>query len=145
MVYKRFVFEALMVKSLKKMVTNSRNSPTRVQVVTALIYRRAVSTMGLNFKTAQFSTVVDLCRRMVPPFSWRGFPIYEVDFGWGKPTWVTTCGSSLRNLIFMMYTRDGFEIEAYVNMEESDMARFENDAELLKYASLNPSTVGHDS
>ncbi|MCI48144.1 vinorine synthase-like, partial [Trifolium medium] len=40
---------------------------------------------------------------------------------------------------------DGNGIEAFVNMEESDMARFENDDELLKYASLNPSNVGHDS
>ncbi|XP_045821366.1 stemmadenine O-acetyltransferase-like [Trifolium pratense] len=222
MVCKTFVFQASMIKSLKTMLTNSRNSPTRVQVVTALIYKRAVSTMGLNFKTAPFSTVVDLRRRMVPPLSesyvgniiwfssthidkkemelpdlvckikhglyefcdvypkkfagkekddlsfisgclehvndsysddqtmftfssWCGFPIYEVDFGWGKPTWVTTFGSSLRNLIFMMDTRDGVGIEAYVNMEESDMARFENDVELLKYASLNPSNVEHDS
>jgi shikimate O-hydroxycinnamoyltransferase len=73
--------------------------------------------------------------------SWCGFPIYEVDFGWGKPTWVTTFGCSLRNVIFMMDTRDGNGIEAFVNMEESDMARFENDAELLKYASLNPSNA----
>jgi shikimate O-hydroxycinnamoyltransferase len=217
-VYKRFVFQASMIKSLKTMVTNSGNSPTRVQVVTALIYKRAVSTMGLNFKIVPFSTVVDLRRRMVPPLSercvgniiwfsathidkkemelpdlvckikqglsefcdvypkefagkekenlsfiseslqhvndsysddqtmltfssWCGFPIYEVDFGWGKPTWVTTFGCSLRNVIFMMDTRDGNGIEAFVNMEESDMARFENDAELLKYASLNPSNA----
>jgi len=73
--------------------------------------------------------------------SWCWFPIYETNFGWGKPTWVTTFGCSHRNIIFLMDTRDGKGIEAYVNMEESNMARFEQDVELLQYASLNPSIV----
>ncbi|CAL5214011.1 unnamed protein product [Lathyrus oleraceus] len=218
-VYKRFVFEASKIKSLKERVRNSIDfSPTRVQVVSALIYKRAVSTKGLSFKITPFATVVEVRRRMVPPLSenwvgnivwfasmspnkeemeldelvskikealsefcevypkkfegkeeedlsfisgclehlndgyyenhntytfssWCGFPVYDVDFGWGKPIWVTTFGCFMKNLIFMMDTRDGEGIEAFVSMEKNDMDAFENDVEILQYASLNPSNV----
>lgn len=73
--------------------------------------------------------------------SWCRFPMYEADFGWGKPVWFTTSES---NSIVLMDTRDGGGIEALVNMEEQDMIRFERDVELLQYASLNPA-VGHGS
>ncbi|KAK2437986.1 stemmadenine O-acetyltransferase [Trifolium repens] len=170
-----------MIKLLKAMVNSSSVdlAPTRVQLVLAWIYKRAVSIMGLDFKTALFSMAVDLRKRMVPPLSekcvgnivwflsmfadkeemeledlvckikeglseccdvylkmfgwkekedfsilseslkqitgknlfsfssWCKFPMYEADFGWGKPTWVvTTFGCSLRNVIFLMDTRD---------------------------------------
>ncbi|CAJ2677625.1 unnamed protein product [Trifolium pratense] len=68
--------------------------------------------------------------------SWCKFPMYDADFGWGKPTWVTTFGCSLRNVIFLMDTRDGNGIEAVVNMEDNDMAKFEHDVQLLQYQSL---------
>ncbi|MCH82035.1 vinorine synthase-like [Trifolium medium] len=69
--------------------------------------------------------------------SWCRLPLYELDFGWGKPTWVTTSGSSSKNLIVLMDTEDGIGIEAIVNLEENVMAKFENEVELLQYASLN--------
>ena len=69
---------------------------------------------------------------------WCRFSVYEADFGWGKPIWVTTSGCPVRNSIVLMDTRDGKGIEALVNMEEKDMAVFERDVELLQYASLNP-------
>ncbi|AES99803.1 putative vinorine synthase [Medicago truncatula] len=218
-VFKRFVFQPAMIKSLKAMVTSSSmHSPTQVQVVTAWIYKHAVSIMGLNFQTAMFSMIVDLRRRMVPPLSehcvgnifwfssmlankkemeledlvcqikeglseccnvypklfrekennniseclkqvtepysenknlftfssWCRFPMYEADFGWGKPIWITTTGLSSRNIIFLMDTRDGDGIEAIVNMEDNYMAKFEHEFELLQYASFNPNNARHD-
>ncbi|KAK2379224.1 stemmadenine O-acetyltransferase [Trifolium repens] len=71
--------------------------------------------------------------------SWCRLPIYETDFGWGKPTWVTTCGSSSRNVILMMDTKEGNGVEVVVNLEENVMSKFENDVEHLKNISLNPS------
>jgi len=218
-VCKRFVFQPSMIKFLKAMVTSSSmHSPTRVQVVTAWIYKCAVSITGLNFKTSLFTMAVDLRKRMVPPLSekcvgnifwfssmfadkkemelkelvckikeglseccdvypkifggkkndnlskiseclkqvtesysengnlfsfssWCRFPMYEADFGWGKPIWVTTSACYLRNGMILMDTRDGNGIEAVVNMEENDMTKFEHEVELLQYASLNPTNV----
>ncbi|KAE9610496.1 hypothetical protein Lal_00029628 [Lupinus albus] len=70
--------------------------------------------------------------------SWCRYPMYEVDFGWGKPIWVTTSDCPMKNTIVLMDTRDGKGIEALVNLEDKDMAMFECDVELLHYASLSP-------
>lgn len=55
--------------------------------------------------------------------------IYEADFGWGKPTWVSLGGiEDLQgmNMIFLVdtNTRSGNGIEARVNLSEEDMAEF---------------------
>ncbi|KAL6190526.1 hypothetical protein ACLB2K_036920 [Fragaria x ananassa] len=73
--------------------------------------------------------------------SWCRFPIYEADFGWGKPFWVTIASCVLKNTIFLIDTRNGEGIEVYVNLEKQHMDMFERDPELLAFASLNPSVL----
>ncbi|XP_062000305.1 acyltransferase Pun1-like [Rosa rugosa] len=72
-------------------------------------------------------------------------PVYEVDFGWGKPIWVT--GQSNQKNVFALFdTKRGDGIEAWVTLDEEEMAIFETDEELLSFASLNPSaSVNHHS
>ncbi|KAL2339483.1 hypothetical protein Fmac_007423 [Flemingia macrophylla] len=215
-VCRRFVFEASKIDSLKALVSSCNvENPTRVEVVSAMIYARVVSTLGLSPEKTSFRTAVNLRRRTVPPLpeksvgnlvwfmlviggrkmeldelvvkmkeglrefsgtyarklgregrdwlfiseclksassscgeesdeglvccaSWCGFPMYEADFGWGKPLWLTSSGCPVRNSVVLMDTRDGGGVEALVNMEEKHMARFQRDVELLRYASLNP-------
>ncbi|XP_058113298.1 stemmadenine O-acetyltransferase-like [Magnolia sinica] len=72
--------------------------------------------------------------------SWCRFPFYEADFGWGKPIWVSTCTLPAKNFIFLIETRWGDGIEAWVNMEDVHMAKFEQDQELLSFVSP-PSTA----
>ncbi|XP_059445099.1 BAHD acyltransferase At5g47980-like [Corylus avellana] len=71
--------------------------------------------------------------------SWCKFPVYETDFGWGKPRWVTIANMESKNVMVLMDTRDGSGIEAWVCLSEEDMGLFECDNELLQFASLNPS------
>ncbi|PRQ40011.1 putative salutaridinol 7-O-acetyltransferase [Rosa chinensis] len=71
--------------------------------------------------------------------SWCRFPVYEADFGWGKPIWVTIASCVMKNSIFLIDTRNGEGIEAHVNLEKQHMDVFARDAELLAFASLNPS------
>nr|XP_027109682.1 vinorine synthase-like [Coffea arabica] len=59
--------------------------------------------------------------------SWCRFPVYEVDYGWGKPTWVCTTTLPFKNVVILMSTSCGEGIEAWVNMLEEDMASFESD------------------
>lgn len=76
--------------------------------------------------------------------SWCKFGFYEADFGWGKPIWVSSIGSSgtvFMNLIILVDTRLGDGIEAWVTLDEPDMARFESNPELLTFASLDPSPL----
>ncbi|KAL5984081.1 hypothetical protein ACLOJK_018183 [Asimina triloba] len=71
---------------------------------------------------------------LYPFSSWCGFPFYEVDFGWGKPAWVSACTMVSLNLVVLLNTRDGDGIEAWVSMEDVLMARLVQDQELLRYA-----------
>ncbi|XP_059657762.1 stemmadenine O-acetyltransferase-like [Cornus florida] len=63
------------------------------------------------------------------------FPTYEADFGWGKPIWVGSASLTFKNLVCFMDTRLGDGIEAWVNLKEEDMAKFEADEELLTMVS----------
>ncbi|KAK4387190.1 Stemmadenine O-acetyltransferase [Sesamum angolense] len=63
--------------------------------------------------------------------SWYRLPAYEVDYGWGKPVWVSVIGVPHKNLIFFLGTKSGDGIEAWVNMLEEDMAIIEHSYHLL--------------
>ncbi|KAJ7961594.1 Vinorine synthase-like [Quillaja saponaria] len=65
-------------------------------------------------------------------------PLYEMDFGWGKPTWVTT-PLYIANVILLLRTNRDDGIEAWITLEEKLMALVERDEEVLAFASLNPS------
>ncbi|KAG5516261.1 hypothetical protein RHGRI_037081 [Rhododendron griersonianum] len=60
--------------------------------------------------------------------------MYEADFGWGKPIWVSLGGNMdpmvMNILIYLLDTRSGGGIEAWVNLSAEDMAEFERDPEL---------------
>ncbi|XVF02665.1 hypothetical protein REPUB_Repub04eG0194200 [Reevesia pubescens] len=74
--------------------------------------------------------------------SWCRFDLYEADFGWGKPIWVSIAGFAVPNIFVLMDTRDGEGIEAWVGLSESEMAFFESNEELLAFACLDPSVSG---
>ena len=66
----------------------------------------------------------------------------DIDFGWGKPFWVGCngkVGPAFRNLIIFNETPWGNGIEAWVTMDEKELAILENDSEFLAFASSNPS------
>lgn len=71
--------------------------------------------------------------------SLRKLPLYQVDFGWGNPMWVTSPFLN-NNMFLLMDTKCGQGIEVWVTLEEKRMARFAQDEELLAFASVDPST-----
>jgi len=76
--------------------------------------------------------------------SWCNLGFYEADFGWGKPIWISSIGSSspvFLNLTILVDTRLGDGIEAWVTLDEQDMARLVCNSELLTFASLDPSPL----
>ncbi|XP_054787616.1 stemmadenine O-acetyltransferase-like [Prosopis cineraria] len=76
--------------------------------------------------------------------SWCNFGFYEVDFGWGKPLWVSSigsCGSVFMNLVILVDSRFGDGIEAWVTLDERFMGHLEANPELLGYAVLDPSPL----
>ena len=77
--------------------------------------------------------------------SWCRFPLYEMDFGWGKPTWVSSPVNQFGNLILLVDTKCGNGIEAWVTLDEEEMSILEHDEELLEAASFNPSPLEEQS
>ncbi|KAI7984707.1 Stemmadenine O-acetyltransferase [Camellia lanceoleosa] len=68
--------------------------------------------------------------------SWCKFPIFEADFGWGKPIWVSSGSRAIKNSVMLMDSMcsDG-GIEAWVTMDEESMIKFEQDPLLLSFVS----------
>ncbi|XP_052206939.1 uncharacterized protein LOC127811267 [Diospyros lotus] len=72
----------------------------------------------------------------------RSFKLSELDFGWGKPIWVSHVwgfpSSILINGVFLAERNVDEGIEAWVHLDEPEMAILEQDPEFLSYASSNP-------
>ncbi|TQD89223.1 hypothetical protein C1H46_025216 [Malus baccata] len=68
------------------------------------------------------------------------FPIYDADFGWGKPAWVSMAAMDINNQIVFMDTKNGDGIESYFSLTEEDMAKFELHKEFI---ALLKSPVGN--
>ncbi|KAL7128000.1 hypothetical protein ABFS83_14G286700 [Erythranthe nasuta] len=60
---------------------------------------------------------------------WSKFGEYELDFGFGKPVWVSLADVPLQDLFILMNTKDNDGIEAWVYLHESDMPFFQNEYE----------------
>ncbi|CAL1385414.1 unnamed protein product [Linum trigynum] len=69
--------------------------------------------------------------------SWCNFPVYEADFGWGKPVRVTTAAQELKDTIVLLDTGDRDGVEALVCLEEREMAEFQRDKMVLAFADMN--------
>ncbi|XP_057739098.1 stemmadenine O-acetyltransferase-like [Arachis stenosperma] len=65
------------------------------------------------------------------------FPLYDADFGWGKPKWVGSPALTFKNLVVFCDTKNGGGIEAYVSLKMEDMEKFEADKELLACVNKN--------
>ncbi|XP_016702213.2 acyltransferase Pun1 [Gossypium hirsutum] len=78
--------------------------------------------------------------------SWCNFGLYEIDFGWGKPTWVTCATESnseigMVNTIVLMDTKMGNGVEARVFLEEQHMVMLEQNQELRAFGILDQSPL----
>ncbi|XP_022948443.1 deacetylvindoline O-acetyltransferase-like [Cucurbita moschata] len=219
---KRLVFESSKIEALKAMVSEKVENPSRVQVITAFIYKAAlsakISVKGHWPTTSTLLQVVNIRGRMEPRLeerlignivtyfiasstkeeegremevwkivgdmkrsfedfcrefpkkcraeewnglyklhakqkmdrlisggwdhavyccsSWCKFPLYDADFGWGKPMWITVPDFDSKNLIMLMDARDGKGVEAIVRLEEEEMAVFQQNQELLSFCDL---------
>ncbi|KAI9076280.1 hypothetical protein K1719_041775 [Acacia pycnantha] len=72
--------------------------------------------------------------------SWCRFPLYEVDYGWGNPVWMSSVNKIVSNTIALLDVKDG-GVEALVTLDEQEMDIIEQHHELLQYALLNPSIL----
>ncbi|PON64730.1 Transferase [Parasponia andersonii] len=64
-----------------------------------------------------------------------GFPVYEADFGLGKPKWVSTGARCFKNVVGFLDNKMDNGLEAYICLKPDDMANFEVDKEFLALVS----------
>ncbi|KAJ9709676.1 hypothetical protein PVL29_001247 [Vitis rotundifolia] len=89
----------------------------------------------LNFMKKRAESV---SKGEVVPFTFTSlcrFPLYEADFGWGKPVWMGSASLLFKNLVVFMDNGIGGGIEAWINLKEADMAKFQEDKEFLSFVS----------
>ncbi|XP_054805108.1 vinorine synthase-like [Prosopis cineraria] len=67
------------------------------------------------------------------PLCW--FPVHEVNFGWGNPTWAGPPTWKFKNSVVFKDTKSGGGIEVYISLSEEDMAKLERDEEFLAHVS----------
>ncbi|XP_017231994.1 pelargonidin 3-O-(6-caffeoylglucoside) 5-O-(6-O-malonylglucoside) 4'''-malonyltransferase [Daucus carota subsp. sativus] len=56
--------------------------------------------------------------------SWCNFSLYEADFGYGKPVWVSIANIPMKNSVVLVDEKSGGGIDAWVTLDESDMQKF---------------------
>ncbi|KAL8116023.1 hypothetical protein AgCh_022493 [Apium graveolens] len=92
---------------------------------------------GFEFAMSNFKNIGKLMSqkdiKVLRCTSWCRFPIYEADFGWGKPCWVSSASFPTKDTIILLDSRQTSSIEAWVTMKEQDMAEFEQDHNLQNY------------
>ncbi|KDP30966.1 hypothetical protein JCGZ_11342 [Jatropha curcas] len=67
--------------------------------------------------------------------SLRKFQLYEGDFGWGKPVWISSAGLTFKNVVVLIESRAGDRVEAWVTLDQQEMAVFECNQEILSFDS----------
>ena len=48
-------------------------------------------------------------------------------FGWGNPVWIGWVSLPFKNVVIFIDTNSGHGIEAWVHLNEKDMAKFESE------------------
>ncbi|KAK9181875.1 hypothetical protein WN944_025016 [Citrus x changshan-huyou] len=160
---KRFVFDASNIAALRaKVASASVPKPTRVEAVTALIWKctiaasrsiRGFPRLSLTVHSMNLRKMAILEKKSLAINRVEGDEIdyymysnlsrlqkYETDFGWEKPIWMTI-PNYMHNMFMLLGTRDGKGMEALVSLSKEDMALFEHDKELLAFAAANPSVL----
>ncbi|KAG6427554.1 hypothetical protein SASPL_111800 [Salvia splendens] len=80
--------------------------------------------------------------------SWAGIGLSEVDFGWGKPVWISGCIPQYSefetlvggNLFNLLDSKSG-GIEAWAILNKKYVAGFEKNDHIRKYAHFNPTVI----
>ncbi|GMJ12909.1 hypothetical protein like AT3G26040 [Hibiscus trionum] len=62
------------------------------------------------------------------------FSYYEADFGWGKPSWIASAHKAMEMVLLLDSGFNDGGIEAWVTLEPNNMARFEQDPDILAYS-----------
>ncbi|KAM3304433.1 stemmadenine O-acetyltransferase-like [Capsicum chacoense] len=129
---------------LPDLVNQVRKSISRIDDHYVKILR---SDEGCSLMRKSLKEIGDFCTKGASHYgfsSWCKFGIYDIDFGFGKPIWVSSISSRcsfFMNLVILMETRCVDGIEAWVTLDEEEMNMLVGCQQLLVFASVDPSPL----
>ncbi|KAH0779788.1 hypothetical protein KY290_006215 [Solanum tuberosum] len=132
---KSFMFPVDKLNALKAKIAHESEvqDPTHVEVVSVLLYKCALVTRRVNssnsFKPSSLYQLENMRESLID------FPLYKVDFGWGRPIRVSMGTGPFNKWFYLLDNQSGGGVEAIVMMDEQHLAIFERDPELLEFAS----------
>ncbi|XP_016499658.2 epi-neemfruitin B 7-O-acetyltransferse L7AT-like [Nicotiana tabacum] len=109
--------------------------------------KRMRSDEGFNLMRKSLKEIGEFCSKGADHYgftSWCKFGFYDIDFGFGKPIWISSISSRclfFMNLIILMETKCVDGIEAWVTLDEEEMNMIVGNQELLVFASIDPSPL----
>ncbi|KAL8107477.1 hypothetical protein AgCh_024043 [Apium graveolens] len=121
-------------KILTKMFyfSETKISSIRERAKTAVDYSSVVLSLEKEGQTLLSQELGELLKSLASPelcfvglfTSWCKFPLYEADFGWGNPIWVSGANIPMNNTVILIDEKSGGGIEAWMSLKESDMKEF---------------------
>ncbi|KAK1434778.1 hypothetical protein QVD17_00529 [Tagetes erecta] len=105
------------LKSLKMEVKGIQNINNAVEMLPQSVIEKEQR----KFDECYMST--SLCR----------YPLYEIDFGWGKPIKAAIAGTFKHNGFLAVDDRHGDGVKVFVNLGKQDMEIFKSDSELRSF------------
>ncbi|KAK9676662.1 hypothetical protein RND81_11G092000 [Saponaria officinalis] len=69
--------------------------------------------------------------------NYSGLPVYESDFGWGKPVWVTSATLPMTKIVIFIPSQTATHVDVYVNLINEDMKTLESDHEFISFCTKN--------
>ncbi|XAR70342.1 Acetyl-CoA-benzylalcohol acetyltransferase [Bertholletia excelsa] len=113
--------------SIKKTLASYADLSTADEIFSAVVRDTNEMRRALHDEEVDVHHMTSLC----------GFPIYETDFGWGKPLLVSNVSVPL-GLTALIDEKDGRGIEAWVSLKEPCLSKFEKDPDIAAVIGCSP-------
>ncbi|KAG5578492.1 hypothetical protein H5410_058626 [Solanum commersonii] len=120
------------IRKSKLELSNKDNFKNNTWISEMLEYTNKVNT---GIEDAQSYLQKSSCHDVYRCSSICNMPYQDFDFGWGRPSRASMASAPFNNVLYLMNTHDQSKgIEVFINLNEQQMSIFEQDKNLLQFA-----------
>ncbi|KAF8014199.1 hypothetical protein BT93_H0133 [Corymbia citriodora subsp. variegata] len=132
---------------LRDLVESVRESFAKIDGDYVKTIRGDAAFAGISKWLEAAGRVYSKTRRVCYTFvSWCKVGFYDVEFGWGRPRWVSVGNiwdDAFKNMVIMIDVPSGYGIEAVIGLEDQEMSILDKDQEFLAFAKPQLNMVLH--
>ncbi|KAH0715750.1 hypothetical protein KY284_008655 [Solanum tuberosum] len=131
------------IRKSKLELSNKDNFKENTWISEMLEYTNKVNT---GIEDTQSYLQKSSCHDVYRCSSICNMPYQDLDFGWGRPSRASMASAPFNNVLYLMNTHDQSKgIEVFINLNEQQMSIFEQDKDLLQFATpLDDNDHVHD-